>query len=70
MCIRDSLIIDHGNGFKTLYAHCNSLYVTAGQKVSKGEVIAGVGATGFATGYHCHFEVILNGSNVNPTYYL
>lgn len=64
------LIIDHGNGFKTLYAHCNSLYVTAGQKVSKGEVIAGVGATGFATGYHCHFEVILNGSNVNPTYYL
>ncbi|MCI8496665.1 MAG: peptidoglycan DD-metalloendopeptidase family protein [Clostridiales bacterium] len=64
------LIIDHGNGFKTLYAHCNSLYVTAGQKVSKGDVIAAVGSTGFATGPHCHFEVILNGSNVNPSYYL
>lgn len=64
------VIIDHGNGFKTLYAHCNSLYVTAGQKVSKGEVIAAVGSTGFATGPHCHFEVLLNGSNVNPRSYL
>ena len=53
--------IDHGSGLETLYAHCSSICVTAGQQVQAGEVIAYVGQTGRATGNHLHFEVYLDG---------
>lgn len=64
--------IDHGNGMQTLYAHCKagSLMVKAGDKVTAGQPIARIGMTGFATGPHLHFEVIINGSKVNPRPYL
>lgn len=61
--------IDHGNGYKTLYAHCSKLLVSKGQKVSKGQTIAKVGQTGNATGPHVHFEIIKNGTQVNPLNY-
>ncbi|BCI59992.1 M23 family metallopeptidase [Solibaculum mannosilyticum] len=64
------VLINHGNGYKTRYAHCSSLKVSSGQTVSQGQVIAAVGATGFATGNHCHFEIIQNGTKVNPANYL
>lgn len=64
------VIINHGNGVKTYYAHCSSLSVSAGQKVSAGARIASVGKTGSATGYHLHFEVRLNGTSVNPQKYI
>ncbi len=64
--------IDHGNGMQTLYAHCKagSLTVKAGDKVTAGQAIARIGMTGYATGPHLHFEVIINGSKVNPRPYL
>ena len=64
------VMIDHGNGITTLYGHCSSVYVSSGQTVSKGETIATVGSTGWSTGNHCHFEVRVNGSTVDPTSYL
>ncbi len=62
--------IDHGNGVETLYAHCSALYVKVGQTVQRGQVIAAVGRTGAATGNHLHFEVILNGTHVQPLDYI
>jgi murein DD-endopeptidase MepM/ murein hydrolase activator NlpD len=63
-------MVDHGNGISTLYAHCSAVYVSVGQSVSAGETIASVGSTGWSTGNHCHFEVRVNGSTVDPTGYL
>ncbi len=64
------VIIDHGNGLETYYAHCSSLNVTEGQIVKQGEVIAYVGSTGRSTGPHCHYEVRVDGKPVNPWPYL
>ena len=64
------VIIDHGDGFLTYYAHCSSLYVSAGQSVTKGQNICAVGLTGNTSGYHVHFEVRYNGTSVNPMNYL
>lgn len=64
------VIVSHGNGYATLYAHCTALYVSVGQKVTKGETIASVGSTGYSSGNHLHFEVRLNGVLTDPlTYY-
>lgn len=66
----NAVIIDHGGGISTLYGHNQSLAVSEGQSVSKGAVIAYAGSTGNSTGPHCHFEVDVNGSPVNPMGYL
>ncbi len=62
--------LDHGNGIVTYYAHCSQLLVTEGQRVEKGQAIAKVGSTGNSTGPHLHFEVRVNGENVDPMDYL
>ena len=66
----NKVIIDHKNGFRTLYGHMSSINVKVGQTVSKGTAIGIMGATGDATGVHLHFEVFKNGSLVNPLSYL
>lgn len=62
--------ISHGGGYVTMYAHCSSISVTAGQRVEKGDKIAEVGKTGWSTGAHLHIEVIINGVPVNPIGYI
>lgn len=64
------IVIDHGNGKSSLYAHCSSLYVGVGANVEKGQTIAAVGSTGFSTGNHLHFEMRENGIKVNPAKYV
>ncbi len=61
--------INHGNGYVTIYAHNSSLAVSAGQSVKQGQTIAYAGETGYAFGAHCHFEIRVNGTKVNPTSY-
>ncbi len=64
------ILIDHGNGMVTRYAHHSKLYVKAGDQVLKGQTIGMVGSTGRSTGPHLHFEIYVNGKRVNPlTYY-
>lgn len=65
-----NVIVDHGNGIKTRYAHASYLTVSRGQAVSQGDMIAAVGSTGYSTGNHLHFEVIINGTRVNPAPYI
>ncbi len=64
------VMIDHGNGFVTMYLHNSSLAVSVGDVVSQGQTIAYAGSTGYSTGVHCHFSVFLNGSYVDPLDYL
>jgi len=64
------IIVNHGGGQKTLYAHLSKFFVSTGDSVEKGQTIGMMGCTGWCTGTHLHFEVIINGSKVNPLSYL
>lgn len=64
------IIIDHGDGYTSLYGHCSELLVSQGQRVSRGQIIAKVGSTGWSTGPHLHFEVRYNGETVDPLDYV
>lgn len=64
------IIIDHENGVQTYYGHCSKLYVSVGENVTAGDVIAAVGSTGNSTGNHLHLEIRLNGSRINPQKYM
>ncbi len=64
------VIIDHGNGVQTYYGHCSKILVSAGQKVSQGDIVAKVGSTGNSTGPHLHLEVRVNGVALNPQNYV
>ena len=64
------VMIDHGGGNSTLYAHNSKLLVKVGDKVKQGDVIARIGSTGHSTGNHCHFSVYINGSHVDPLGYV
>ena len=63
------VIVNHGFGFQTLYAHMNGTTVRKGQRVKRGEQIGTVGSSGMSSGVHLHYEVILNGNRVDPVYY-
>lgn len=60
------LVVNHNNGYKTLYAHLSHISVSIGQTVPKGAVLGTMGSTGRSTGIHLHFEVLKNGANINP----
>jgi murein DD-endopeptidase MepM/ murein hydrolase activator NlpD len=64
------IIIEHDNGDLTYYAHCNAIYVNVGERVKQGQVIAAMGATGMASGSHCHFEIRVDNKPVNPIHLL
>lgn len=64
------VMVDHGGGYVSLYAHCKSLAVSTGQYVNQGQVIAYIGTSGYSTGPHVHFEIRINGEKVNPANYV
>ena len=64
------VILSHGNGFLTYYAHCSKLLVQVGDSVTQGQPIAAVGSTGRSTGPHCHFEVRYQNNPIDPLFYL
>ena len=64
------IVIDHGNGVQTYYAHCSKLYVSSGTYVNQGQLIAAVGSTGNSSGPHLHLEIRVNGVAKNPQNYL
>lgn len=66
----NNVVVDHGGGKKTRYAHASELYVKVGDKVTKGQTIAAMGSTGWSTGPHIHFEVVINGKKLNPLNYI
>ncbi|MGL5378560.1 murein hydrolase activator EnvC family protein [Clostridium sp.] len=66
----NTIIIDHGQGVQTLYAHNSSLLVSVGQAVNQGDVVALVGSTGMSTGPHIHWEIRINGQHTDPTPYV
>lgn len=66
----NKVVISHGNGIETVYAHCSKLLTSAGANVKQGDVIANVGTTGTSTGNHLHFEVRVNGVAQNPQNYV
>ena len=65
----NNVMINHGFGYETLYAHMSRIIVKPGQKVIRGQVIGFVGSTGSSTGPHCHYEVIRSGNKINPINY-
>ena len=62
--------INHGDGYSSVYCHMTNYTVSAGDYVAQGDVIGYVGTTGWSTGPHLHFEILYNGSNVNPMNYI
>ena len=64
------VVVDHGGGLSTAYAHLSSIAVSVGQQVGQGSVVGGMGTTGHSTGVHLHFEVRVGGAAVNPIGYL
>jgi murein DD-endopeptidase MepM/ murein hydrolase activator NlpD len=65
----NKVVINHGFGYQTLYGHMVKVNTSAGQKVTRGQVIGYIGSTGKSTGPHCHYEVIKRGAKVDPIYY-
>lgn len=66
----NQIVVNHGGGKKTRYAHMSKFYVSVGDKVTKGQAIGEMGSTGWSTGPHVHFEVIINGTKYNPLNYI
>lgn len=64
------VMINHGNGISTAYAHGSEILVEEGQEVKRGDVIMKVGSTGWSTGPHLHFEIIVNGTKIDPYPYV
>ena len=64
------ILIDHGYGYKTLYAHLSKILVKPGQKIKRGQTIGLIGNTGTSTAPHCHYEVLIKGKQVNPIDYV